>query len=246
MLRHRIIFVLTFFEGVLFRTKLFNPDYRYTANFIDTWSIDEIIMLDISREKKYKNSFFKIINKFAKECFVPLSVGGGIRNIDDAKAYLDKGADRVVINTGALINKKLVSELAKKYGSQCVIASIDAKKNENNFQVFSHSGVKNTRKRVNDWALELEKLGAGEIMLNSIDHDGSLLGYDLNLCKLVSSAVNIPVLICGGAGNWSHFSDAIKIGGADAVCTTNIYHFSETSIKSAKKFLNHQKILVRT
>ena len=128
MLRHRIIFVLTFFEGVLFRTRLFNPDYRYTTNFIDTWSIDEIIMLDISREKKYKDRFLEIINKFAKECFVPLSVGGGIRNIDDAKAYLDKGADRVVINTGALINKKLVSELAKKYGSQCVIASIDAKK----------------------------------------------------------------------------------------------------------------------
>ena len=127
MLRHRIIFVLTFFEGVLFRTRLFNPDYRYTTNFIDTWSIDEIILLDISREKKYKDSFSEIINKFAKECFVPLSVGGGIRNIDDAKAYLDKGADRVVINTGALINKKLVSELAKKYGSS-VIASIDAKK----------------------------------------------------------------------------------------------------------------------
>ena len=246
MLRHRIIFVLTFFEGVLFRTRLFNPDYRYTTNFIDTWSIDEIIILDISREKKYKDSFSKIINKFAKECFVPLSVGGGIRNIDDAKAYLDKGADRVVINTGALINKKLVSELAKKYGSQCVIASIDAKKSKDSFEVFSHFGVKNTNKIVYDWALELEQLGAGEIMLNSIDQDGSLLGYDLKLCKIVSSAVNIPVLICGGAGNWSHFSDAIKFGGADAVCTTNIYHFSEKSIKSAKKFLNNQNILVRT
>ena len=246
MLRHRLIFVLTFFEGVLFRTRLFNPDYRYTANFIDTWSIDEIIMLDISREKKYKSSFFKIINKFAKECFVPLSVGGGIRNVEDAKAYLDNGADRVVLNTGALINKNLVTELAKKYGSQCVIASIDVKKNKNNFQVFSHLGVKNTKKIVHDWALELEKLGAGEIMLNSIDLDGSLRGYDLKLCKIVSSAVNIPVLICGGAGNWSHFSDAIKIGGADAVCTTNIYHFSETSIKSAKNFLNNHNILVRT
>jgi cyclase len=203
-------------------------------------------MLDISREKKYRNIFTDIVNKFAKECFVPLSVGGGIRNIDDAKIYLDKGADRVVLNSGALIDNKLVSDLAKKYGSQCVIASIDAKKNKDNFEVFSHSGVKNTKKMVIDWALQLEKLGAGEIMLNSIDLDGSLLGYDLRLCKIVSSAVNIPVLICGGAGNWSHFSDAIKIGGADAVCTTNIYHFSETSIKSAKKFLSNQNILVRT
>ena len=136
--------------------------------------------------------------------------------------------------------------MAKKYGSQCVIASIDVKKSKDNFEVYSHSGVKNTNKMVTDWALELEKLGAGEIMLNSIDLDGSLLGYDLKLCKTVSSVVNIPVLICGGAGNWSHFSDAIKKGGADAVCTTNIYHFTETSIKSAKKFLNNQKILIRT
>ncbi len=245
MVRHRLIIVLTFVEGILFRTRLFNPDYRYTANFIDTWSVDEIVMLDISRDKKDKENFRKTINKFAKECFVPLSVGGGIRKIEDAKFYLDEGADRVVVNTGAIKKNELVTDLAKKYGSQCVIASIDVRKKKNDYEVFINNGQLNTKKKIKEWALELEKLGAGEILLNSIDLDGSLLGYDLKLCKMVSSVVNIPVLICGGGGNWSHFCEAIKNGGADAVCTTNIYHFSEKSIKSAKKFMSESKILVR-
>lgn len=241
-----MITVLTFSDGILFRTKKFVPDYRYTLNFVDAWSVDEIVILDVSRrERKVSETFKAVVQKFAQECFVPIAVGGNIRSVQDVRAYLDVGADKVVLNTGALEKPELITEVAKSFGRQCVVMSIDAKLEHDTYNVYGDCGQKPTGINVVEWAQECERLGAGEIMLNSIERDGSLQGYELGLCKAVSSSVNIPVLICGGAGNWRHFKDGFEQGCADAVCTNNIYHFTEASIHSAKKYLRNAGLNVR-
>jgi cyclase len=247
MLRKRLITVLTFVNGVLFRTKLFTPDYRYTLNFVDSWSVDEIVVLNVTRPGQgERDTFLRVIEKFAKECFVPLSVGGGIRALEDVKAYLDVGADKVVVNTGALQRPSLISDIARVYGTQCVVLSMDAKSSANGrYEVFSDFGSVPTGRMPADWAKEAEELGVGEIMVSSIDRDGSLQGYEIPLCRQVADAVSVPVLICGGAGNWGHFVAGIRDGGASGVCTTNIYHFTDSSIKSAKAFLREAGLPVR-
>ncbi len=243
MLRNRLITVLTFFNGVLFRTKLFKPDYRYTSNFVDMWSVDEIVMIDISKVK-YKSTFISVIDNFAQNCFVPLTVGGGIKKTEDAKKYLDVGADKIILNSGAIKDPKVITKIAKSYGSQCVIVGIDFKRIKNQFKIYSQSGEKVESLDPVKWAKEIENLGAGEIFLNSIDRDGSLSGYDLDFLKTISQNVKIPIIIGGGAGNWKHFLEGIK-NGADAVSTNNIYHFTEKSIINAKKFLNQNEVSIR-
>ncbi len=247
MLRTRLVTVLTFSDGTLFRTKLFEPDYRYTHNFVDAWAIDEIVMLDVTRGGKGdQQAFFDVVREFAETCFVPLAVGGGIRTIDDAKRMMAAGGDKVVVNTGAVKRPELITEIAKTYGSQCVVLSIDARKGENgSYSVFSNFATDPTGWPPVDWAVRGEELGAGEIMVTSVERDGSLQGYDLDLCAEVAGGVTVPVLGLGGAGNWRHFADGVKKGGLSAVCTQNIYHFTETSITSAKKFMEKQGIPVR-
>lgn len=247
MLRKRVITVLTFNDGVLFRTKLFRPDYRYTLNFVDAWSVDEIVILDITRpETGEKENFYRVVQEFARKCFVPLSVGGGIRKLEDVKTYLSLGADKVVINSGALIRTELITEISQAFGVQCVVLSIDARKDEHGgYEVYSHCATKATGRNPAEWASEAEALGAGEILITSVERDGWLQGYDLELCRLVSDAVGVPVLILGGAGRWKHFADGFKKGGASGVCTQNIYHFTENSIKSAKTWLRNAEINVR-
>jgi len=247
MLRKRLITVLTFNDGVLFRTKLFTPDYRYTLNFVDAWSVDEIVVLDVTRNPTDgRESFRRVIENFASRCFVPVAAGGGIRDLDDVRAYLDLGADKVVINSGAIERPDFVAEVAGRFGSQCAVLSIDAKKTgDESYEVYSHFGARPTGMRPRDWARQAEDLGAGEILITSIDRDGSLQGYDLPLCSDVSAAVRIPVLVCGGAGNWNHFVEGFAEGGASGVCTTNIYHFTESSIQSAKRHLAGNGIPVR-
>lgn len=247
MLRNRLITVLTFNNGVLFRTKKFNPDYRYTLNFIDAWSVDEIVILDITREGDgHRDNFYEVVDWFAEKCFVPLAVGGRIRNIDEVKKLLRLGADKVVINTEAVARPGFITEIAKLYGAQCVVVSIDAKKNNSgNYEVFTECGSRSTGLYPAQWAKQAEESGAGEIMITSMEKDGSLEGYDNELNRMVSDAVSIPVLVSGGAGKWQNFADGFMKGGASAVCTTNIYHFTETSIKSAKSFLKDAGILIR-
>jgi cyclase len=246
MLRRRVITVLTFNDGVLFRTKLFTPDYRYTANFVDAWSIDEIVLLDISRpERRNPEFFYSVVGDFSKKCFVPLCVGGGVRHLDDIKRYLDLGADKVAVNTAALDTPELVTRAAERFGSQCVVASIDARREGEAYRVYRNCGRERTDWAPEDFAERLESLGAGEILLTSIDRDGSLEGYENELNGRVVQRVSIPVVVCGGAGKWQDFVDAIKIAGADAVATTNIYHFTETSIRSAKQYLLKRDIKVR-
>lgn len=247
MLRKRLIVVLTFNNGVLFRTKNFHPDYRYTLSFVDAWSIDEIVALDITRpEGGERRNFYEIVKQFADRCFVPLAAGGGVRTLDDFKILLDCGADKVVINTMAVEHPELITQAAKMLGSQCVVVSIDAKKNAAGaYEIFTYSGAWPTGLHPSDWAKKVEALGAGEIMITSIDKDGSLEGYDNALNQMISDAVAIPVLVCGGAGKWQDFVDGFILGKASAACTTNIYHFTETSIKSAKEYLKRANVEVR-
>ena len=239
MVKKRYITVLTFQDGVLFRTKSFTPDYRYTQKFVDAWSIDEVILLDVTRAGTgNRENFYEVISDFAKKCFVPVTVGGGVRSLKDFEKYLSLGADKIAVNTGAFENNSLITEAAKLYGAQCVVVSIDALKNERGtYEVFTHFGSQVTGVSVTDWAKKAETLGAGEILISSIERDGSLEGYDNELNKLVSSSVKIPVLGVGGAGKWQDLVDGFTEGGLSAACTTCIYHFTDTSIKSAKQFL---------
>ena len=247
MVRKRLITVLTVNNGVLFRTRNFNPDYRYTLNFVDAWSVDEVVLIDITKPGEgERENFYEVINAFARNCFVPLTVGGGVRDIKDFYMLLGMGADKVVINTQAILRPEFITESAKIFGSQCVVVSIDAKINkENKYEVYTHFGTKNLNSDPVTWAKKVEEYGAGEILIQSIDKDGTLEGYDNNLNRMVSDAVDIPILVCCGAGNWKHFVDGFNLGGASAVCTTNIYHFTESSIKSAKQYLLNAGIEVR-
>ena len=249
MLRKRLITVLTFNEGVLFRTKLFQPDYRYTANFVDTWSVDEVVALDVTRPTATalidRAPFFEVLRGLARKCFVPLAAGGGIRSLDDVRRLLASGADKIVVNTGAIERPELISEIAGSFGATCVVLAVDAVRIDGRYEVRSRFGAVPTGLTVEDWAQRGAELGAGEILLTSIDRDGSLEGYDLDLCRRVVDSVDIPVLISGGAGNWKHFVEGLQQGGASAVCTSNIYHFTEASLKSAKAFMAKAGILVR-
>lgn len=247
MLRKRLVTVLTFNNGVLFRTKEFIPDYRYTLNFVDAWSVDEIVVLDVTRPGMgERENFYEVARGFSRKCFVPLAFGGGVRTIEDFKRFLSLGADKVVINTQAVKRPQFITGAARLFGSQCVVVSIDAKRNnQGEHEVFVSGGSEATGLTPWGWAKDAQESGAGEILITSIDKDGSLEGYDNELNRKVAEAVDIPVLVCGGAGKWQDFVDGFTIGKASAVCTANIYHFTESSIKSAKTFLKDAGIEVR-
>ncbi|MEX0692954.1 MAG: imidazole glycerol phosphate synthase cyclase subunit [Rhodospirillales bacterium] len=246
MLRKRFITVLTLNDGTLFRTKLFKPDYRYTLNFVDAWSVDEIAILDVTRgDNPDREKFFRAVSEFARTCFVPIAVGGGIRKLDDVKHYMDAGADKVIVNSGAIENPTLITDIAEAYGAQCVVLSIDAAKQGSGYQVMSHFATRETGCDPSDWAKQGEALGAGEILITAVERDGALQGYDLDLTARVADAVSIPVQVLGGCGNWNHMAAALAVPGVSAACTQNIYHFTEQSIASAKKFLASKGWAVR-
>ncbi len=244
MLKKRLIITLTFKNGVLYRTKKFIPDYRYTKNFVGLFSIDELILIDIST-KKFQESFLKIIKFFSENCFVPISIGGGINSLERADIYFKSGADKIILNSSSLNNKKIINEIEKKYGTQSIIQSIDVKKSDREFSVYCESG----KKKINfdpKQAIDLSlSEGAGEILINNIDLDGSLLGYDLEMIRNVSDGFNCPFLSLGGAGNWQHISELFLTTEVSAACTQNIFHFTEESINSAKNFLKQKKINIR-
>ncbi len=246
MLKKRIIIALTFLDGVLFRTKNFKPDYRYTKNFIDLWSIDELILIDIS-QKKFSKEFLELINFFSKNCFVPLSVGGGIKKIRDADLFFKNGADKIILGSNSINEPELIKNISQKYGNQSIIQSIDCKKveKENTFTVMSNSGKNDLLLDPVKFGLKALSAGAGEILINHIDNDGSLLGYDLDLINSVSKELDCPILALGGAGNWQHILDLFLNTNISAACTQNIFHFAEESILSAKKFLKNNEINVR-
>ena len=223
-------------RGKLTRTKRFRPDYTYTLSQIDLWEVDEVVILDISRDHRGSDAFLESAMRIADQCFVPITLGGGIRSLADARRFFQAGADKIAINTQA--TPVLIDEIARKYGSQSCVLSIDVKAG----YVSRDCARRDTRYDPVEWAGVCA--GAGEILLNTVETDGGLLGYDLDLVEKVSSAVSIPVIALGGAGNWSHMEAGFKAG-ADACATQNIFHFTRQSMRSAKSYLAEHGIEVR-
>tara|TARA_B100000029_G_scaffold210249_1_gene208082 strand:- start:319 stop:1131 length:813 start_codon:yes stop_codon:yes gene_type:complete len=208
------------------------------VDFFNSWAVDEIIILDVSRTKEKREDFFKIVEGLSKRCFVPLSIGGWIENNEDINNLLKIGADKVVINTEAIRNPDFIKNASKRFGSQCIVSSIDVRVNEENqYEVFINRGKENTGLDPVEWARKCEELGSGEIFLTSIEHEGMRNGYDVNLVKMITDAVDIPVIAFGGVGKWEHLVDGIKKGNANAVSAANIFHYTEHSTFHAKKFL---------
>ena len=233
-------------KGINFVNLVDAGDPSEQAKFYSENGADEICFLDITASNENRDIILEIVKKTSENCFVPLTVGGGVRTLADISNLLNSGADKVSINTAAVNNTNIVKEGAKKFGSQCVVVAVDAKKVENNrWEVFTHGGRKSSGKNVMDYAKEVENLGAGEILLTSMDRDGTKKGYDLDLTKKVSNLVNIPVIASGGVGKLDHLYEGLKIGKASAVLAASIFHFGEFSIQDAKKYLDSKGIAVR-
>lgn len=207
---------------------------------------DEIVFLDITASSDERNTMVDVVRRTAEQVFIPLTVGGGIRTIEDFRTILNAGADKISINSAALKRPELINEAAEKFGNQCVVVAIDAKRREDGgFDVYLNGGRVNTRKDAVLWAQEAEARGAGEILLTSMDCDGVKNGYDIELTKAVSDAVKIPVIASGGAGNEEHFYEALTEGGADAALAASLFHFRELDITDLKKYLKNKNVPVR-
>ena len=233
-------------KGINFVNLIDAGDPAEQAKIYNDNGADEICFLDITASHEDRNIMLEVVKKTTKKCFVPLTVGGGVRSIKDISNLLLAGADKVSINTAAVINESLIKEGAEKFGSQCIVVAVDVKKvNNNKWEVFTHGGRKPTGKNVLNYVKKMETLGAGEILLTSMDRDGTKMGYDLDLTKKVSNLVNIPVIASGGVGNLEHLYQGFKIGKASAVLAASIFHFGEYSIAEAKQYLDSKGIPVR-
>jgi cyclase len=205
---------------------------------------DEICFLDITASNENRDTIYDVVKRTSKKCFVPLTVGGGVRSVEDINKLLNCGADKVSINTAAVKNPKVIVESSTKYGSQCIVVAIDAKKNETGWEIFTHGGRTPTGIDAIEFASKMENYGAGELLVTSMDKDGTQLGYDINLMKMISSKVNIPVIASGGVGNLDHLVDGVK-SGASAVLAASIFHYGTYSINEAKQYLASKDIPVR-
>ena len=206
---------------------------------------DEICFLDITASNENRDTIYKVVEKTSKKCFVPLTVGGGIRSIEDINKLLNSGADKVSINTAAVNNPNLVNESSKKFGSQCIVIAIDAKKKDDKWKVFTHGGRNETNIDAIEYAKQMEDFGAGELLVTSMDRDGTQIGYDIDLIKKISSKVNIPLIASGGVGNLDHLVEGIKLGNANAVLAASIFHYGKHSVLEAKQYLKSKGIPVR-
>ena len=206
---------------------------------------DEITFLDITATHQERRPMIDVIKKTAEKCFVPLTVGGGIRNISGITDFLNAGADKVSINSAAIKNPNLIKEGSKKFGNQCIVVAIDAKKKSNGWNVFINGGRIDTGMDVVEWAKKAEGLGAGEILLTSMDKDGTKSGFDIELTSKVSNCLNIPVIASGGVGSLDHFLKGISLGGASAVLAASVFHFKEITIKEVKNYLISNGVKVR-
>jgi cyclase len=212
----------------------------------DKAGADEVVFLDITASSDGRDTVVDMVRRVAEQVFIPFTVGGGIRTVDDFKALLREGADKISVNSAAIDNPTLISEAADKFGSQCVVVAIDAKKrSDGGFNIYKHGGRLDCGIDAVEWAIKAEKLGAGEILLTSMDQDGTKAGFDLELTKAVSSAVNIPVIASGGAGQMEHFKDALTVGGADAALAASLFHYKELEIMELKKYLRGEGVSVR-
>jgi cyclase len=212
----------------------------------DEWGADELVFLDITASSSARRTIIDVARRTAEEVFIPFTVGGGVRTVDDARELLRVGADKVSVNTSAVARPELVSEIAEEFGTQCVVVAIDARRVEGDaWEVFTHGGRKPTGLDAVSWAAEVESLGAGEILLTSMDRDGTREGFDLELTRAVSSACNVPVIASGGVGTLDHLVDGVIEGGADAVLAASIFHFGQHTVREAKELMASRGISVR-
>jgi cyclase len=234
-------------KGVNFVNLVDAGDPVEQAKAYEKQGADELIFLDITASSDERNTMIDVVERTSSECFMPLTVGGGLRTVKDIRNMLNAGADKVSLNTAAVANPDLVYQAASKFGNQCIVVAIDAKRvnNENRWEVYTHGGRKPTGLDAVQWAQKVVSLGAGELLLTSMDADGTQKGYDNDLNRAVSDAVEVPVIASGGAGNLDHLADALKIGGASAVLAASIFHFGTYSIRQAKEYLKEKGLPVR-
>jgi len=262
MVKTRLIPIVLLRNGVVVQSKRF-ARYQLVGNpttivrRLSDWAADEIIYLDISRDQMYdrwrrdlkspvRTTVIQILEDVAQTCFMPLTFGGGIRSLEDIRFRIRAGADKVTINTKAIEEPDFVRQAAEEFGSQCIVVSIDARRaSDDSWEVFKQGGQVSTNRIPSEWAAEVEQQGAGEILINSIDKDGTGEGYDLELIRSVADAVGIPVIACGGVGKWIHLVEGCISGGASAVAAANIFHYTENSLYEAKRHLFEAGVKVR-
>jgi imidazole glycerol-phosphate synthase subunit HisF len=252
MLKTRLIPVLILRDGrvvqsVNFRhTNVIHWNPVTAVDFFNAWAVDEIVVLDVSRDTRQRAKFYDVVLGLSRKCFVPLTVGGWVTSVDEVRALLRLGADKVVLNTEAFRRPELITECATSFGSQCVVVSIDARRSEAlGSEVWIDRGRQATGVAPVDWAKAAEARGAGELFVNSIDHDGARQGYDLALIRSVAEAVEVPVIAFGGVFTWDHLVAGVREGRAEAVAAANIFHYTEHSTKKAKEHMRASGIDVR-
>ena len=213
----------------------------------DKAGADEVVFLDINASADYRSTQLEWVREVASKVFIPFTVGGGIRTVEDFKVLLREGADKISINSSAIMNPQLISDAADKFGSQCVVVAIDAKLREDGsgWNIYKNGGRVDMGMDAVEWAIKAEKMGAGEILLTSMDGDGTKAGYDIELTKAISSAVKIPVIASGGAGTMEHFYEALTEGGAEAALAASLFHFKELEIRQVKEYLRDRGVSVR-
>lgn len=232
-------------KGINFVNLIDAGDPVAVAAAYDAAGADELVFLDITASSDHRNTVAEMVRKVAEQVFIPFTVGGGIRTVDDFKAILREGADKVSVNSAAIMNPHLISEAAEKFGSQCVVVAIDAKKTPDGYHIFKNGGRVDMGIDAIEWAMQADKLGAGEILLTSMDCDGTKAGYDIELTRLISENVSIPVIASGGAGKLEHFYDALTDGKADAALAASLFHFKELEIRQVKQYLKDRGVPVR-
>ena len=232
-------------KGINFVNLIDAGDPVAVAAAYDAAGADELVFLDITASSDHRNTVADMVRKVAEQVFIPFTVGGGIRTVDDFKAILREGADKVSVNSAAIMNPHLISEAAEKFGSQCVVVAIDAKKTPDGYHIFKNGGRVDMGIDAIEWAMQADKLGAGEILLTSLDCDGTKAGYDIELTRLISENVSIPVIASGGAGKLEHFYDALTDGKADAALAASLFHFKELEIRQVKQYLKDRGVPVR-
>ena len=215
------------------------------AKFYSDGGADEICFLDITASNENRDTIYEVVKQTSRKCFVPLTVGGGVRGIEDINKLLNCGADKVSINTAAVENSKVIIESSKKFGSQCIVVAIDAKKNGDSWDVYTHGGRNNSGLDALEFAKKMEECGAGELLITSMDRDGTQVGYDIDLISKISTKVNIPLIASGGVGKLEDLAEGIKLGNASAVLAASIFHYGKYSVREAKEYLNSKGIPVR-
>ena len=232
-------------KGVKFQNLRDAGDPVEVAKSYEEQSADELVFLDITASAEERKIMIEVVQRVAETVFIPFTVGGGVSSLEDIRTLLSAGADKVSINTAAVKNPQLIYESAKRFGSQCIVVAIDAKRSERGWEVYIHGGRTPTGLDAVEWAKRVEGLGAGEILLTSMDADGTKKGYDIELCRAVASAVSIPVIASGGAGTMEHFYEVFTKTNVDAALAASLFHFKEVSIPELKAYLKNKGVHVR-